>query len=55
MKDRKKDLEELLAHSIDLQRQQQLLPLEKVNSRLYVGVKTPSYSTESKLLFLPPG
>ncbi|XP_024146227.1 dystrophin isoform X3 [Oryzias melastigma] len=29
MKDRKKDLEELLAHSIDLQRQQQLLPLEK--------------------------
>ncbi|XP_023808856.1 utrophin isoform X3 [Oryzias latipes] len=29
MKDRKKDLEELLAHSIELQRQQQLLPLEK--------------------------
>ena len=30
MKDRKKDLEELLAHSIELQRQQQLLPEEKV-------------------------
>ncbi|XP_061603064.1 utrophin isoform X1 [Cololabis saira] len=29
MKDRKKDLEELLAHSIELQRQQQLLPEEK--------------------------
>lgn len=30
MKDRKKDLEDLLAHSIELQRQQQLLPQEKV-------------------------
>lgn len=30
MKDRKKDLEELLAHSIELQRRQQLLPQEKV-------------------------
>ncbi|XP_069370635.1 utrophin isoform X2 [Paralichthys olivaceus] len=29
MKDRKKDLEELLAHSIELQRRQQLLPHEK--------------------------
>ncbi|XP_034382901.1 utrophin isoform X2 [Cyclopterus lumpus] len=29
MKDRKKDLEDLLAHSIELQRQQQLLPQEK--------------------------
>ncbi|GLD69340.1 dystrophin-like protein [Lates japonicus] len=29
MKDRKKDLEELLAHSIELQRRQQLLPQEK--------------------------
>ncbi|XP_030260150.1 dystrophin isoform X6 [Sparus aurata] len=29
MKDRKKDLEDLLAHSIDLQRRQQLLPQEK--------------------------
>ncbi|XP_041832153.1 utrophin isoform X2 [Melanotaenia boesemani] len=31
MKDRKKDLEELLAHSIELQRQQQLLPQERTN------------------------
>lgn len=30
MRDRKKDLEELLAHSIELQRRQQLLPQEKV-------------------------
>lgn len=30
MKDRKKDLEDLLAHSIELQRRQQLLPQEKV-------------------------
>ncbi|XP_058469744.1 utrophin isoform X4 [Solea solea] len=30
MKDRKKDLEELLAHSIELQRRQQLLPQEKM-------------------------
>lgn len=30
MVDRKKDLEELLAHSIELQRRQQLLPQEKV-------------------------
>ncbi|KAM4522124.1 utrophin isoform 2-T2 [Odontesthes bonariensis] len=29
MKDRKKDLEDLLAHSIELQKQQQLLPQEK--------------------------
>ncbi|CAJ1078468.1 dystrophin isoform X1 [Xyrichtys novacula] len=29
MKDRKRDLEDLLAHSIDLQRRQQLLPQEK--------------------------
>ncbi|XP_037306138.2 utrophin isoform X1 [Pungitius pungitius] len=29
MRDRKKDLEDLLAHSIELQRQQQLLPQEK--------------------------
>lgn len=31
MKDRKKDLEELLAHSIELQRRHQLLPQEKVD------------------------
>lgn len=30
MRDRKKDLEDLLAHSIELQRRQQLLPQEKV-------------------------
>lgn len=30
MKDRKKDLEDLLAHSIELQKRQQLLPQEKV-------------------------
>ncbi|MEQ2197509.1 hypothetical protein XENOCAPTIV_030513, partial [Xenoophorus captivus] len=30
MKDRKKDLEDLLAHSIELQKHQQLLPQEKV-------------------------
>lgn len=30
MKDRKKDLEDLLAHSIELQRRQQLTPQEKV-------------------------
>lgn len=31
MKDRKKELEDLLAHSIELQRRQQLLPQEKVS------------------------
>lgn len=30
MKDRKRDLEDLLAHSIELQRRQQLTPQEKV-------------------------
>lgn len=34
MKDRKKDLEDLLAHSIELQRRQQLLPQEKVLGRM---------------------
>lgn len=34
MKDRKKDLEDLLAHSIELQRRQQLTPQEKVLIRI---------------------
>lgn len=48
MKDRKKDLEELLAHSIELQRQQQLLPLEKVNTSTYCQLKTSYYGIGSK-------
>lgn len=36
MKDRKKDLEDLLAHSIELQRRQQLLPHEKVPASIAI-------------------
>lgn len=36
MKDRKKDLEDLLAHSIELQRRQQLLPQEKVPASIVI-------------------
>lgn len=35
MRERKKDLEELLAYSIELQRRQQLLPQEKVLVSVY--------------------
>lgn len=37
MKDRKKDLEDLLAHSIELQRRQQLTPQEKVPILIYIN------------------
>lgn len=40
MKDRKKDLEDLLAHSIELQKRQQLLAQEKVaDSRVIKFIK----------------
>ncbi|XP_035534199.1 dystrophin isoform X2 [Morone saxatilis] len=37
MKDRKRDLEDLLAHSIELQRRQQLLPQEKIKVEQLAG------------------
>lgn len=36
MRDRKKDLEDLLAHSIELQKRQQLLPQEKVSVSFFI-------------------
>ena len=43
MKDRKKDLEDLLAHSIELQKQQQLLPQEKVSASTAISFLDERY------------